>query len=136
MYKLLVSFDVQDEKGRSLITEPIANTYSCDITKKDVSNLSLSSCERHLLTFLSHLHTSYFFQGNREDFDLGTADGVVDVKGCNYPTNYSLTAQRAYHRSHSQVIVKDTGDPYPWLTKGPILSVLPKPLNPDYFEDK
>ncbi len=124
-HRLVVSFDVQDEQGNSLINEDFANAQGILLTKEEAINFNLQFARILVGTFVNHLCASClegYYQNNPH---LG-----VEVWRSKRELRFVKTPLEHYRHLHSEVKVTGKGNPYTYLPEGTILSGIWQP-NPE-----
>ncbi|WGL71013.1 hypothetical protein [Elizabethkingia anophelis] len=96
MYKLVLSYDIQNEKGESILKDYIPNTASYPLSEEDVKDFSSLLAQDRLSIFLTHfLATGFLVEGS-----LRKRRGIIpEVKECNYKISMPLKpiAIQFYH---------------------------------------
>lgn len=101
MYRLILSYDIIDDHGNSVIDGHIPNAASFPIEEKDAKDFSGVIAQDRLSIFLTHfLATGFLDEG-----DLRKRRGIVpETKVCNYEICLPLTPfELQYHHSSTKV---------------------------------
>ena len=101
MYKLILSYDILNEQGESVIKSHIPNAASYPLDEKDAAEFNPAIAQDRLSIFLTHFLATGFVP----DQNYRKARGVLPkVKECNY--KISLPLERLalqYHHSNTAV---------------------------------
>lgn len=101
MYKLVLSYDIQNEAGESIIKEHIPNTVSYPLSEMDANDFSSSIAKDRLAIFLTHFLASGFLEGN----SILRRRGIFqEVRECNYKLSLPLEhLEFDFHHSSTKV---------------------------------
>lgn len=122
MYKLVLSYDIQNEKGESILMNHIPNAASFPIEENDAKDFSGSIAQDRLSIFLTHfLATGFLVEGS-----LRKRRGIIQgAKACNYEIYLPLERlELQYHHSSTEVSSNISLDekqvlPYNLVVKSP-----------------
>ncbi|MEN5132667.1 hypothetical protein [Elizabethkingia anophelis] len=96
MYKLVLSYDIQNEKGESVLKDYIPNTACYPLSEEDAKDFSSSIAKDRLSIFLTHFLATGFLVKNPKPQIRGI---IPEVKECNYKISLPLEpiAIQFYH---------------------------------------
>ncbi|WP_139119589.1 hypothetical protein [Elizabethkingia meningoseptica] len=115
MYKLILSYDIQNEKGESVLKDYIPNTASYPLSENDAEEFSCSIAKDRLSIFLTHFLATGFLVKNPKPQIRGI---IPEVKDCNYKISLPLEplAIQFYHSNTKvhEIISHDSQQVYPY----------------------
>lgn len=112
-HKLVLSLDIQDEEGKSLIDKTFANALRVKLSQEEAVNFNLQFGRILLERFVNHLYVECL-AGHRENTPLPALQ-IMSNK-CEIKWQRSPEVERDY--SHSEVKVTGKGNPYTYLPAG------------------
>ncbi len=101
MYKIILSYDIQNEKGESVLKDHIPNAASYPLTKEDATEFNSSIAQDRLAVFLTHFLATGFLPEQNYRKRRGV---IPEVRECNYTISFPLEPLALlYHHSNTRV---------------------------------
>lgn len=109
-YKLIMSYDIQDQHGNSVLKDNAANAIGLPMSETDFKNFSFTLARLRLEMFVAHLYTC-----SLQDFSQRSPGKNPQIKSYTYEIGYPRNLSGPWDYLHSEVTILGKGDPYSYL---------------------